>query len=114
MAQSSSTSVLIANADGEEVKLATIRLRTVFPGCRVEAVYSVDELMEWVSKHDWHVILLDEQLLQSSWLTIIPELKQHAPRAVIMLQTDRNDIALAMQAVRAGADHCFCKNLRLF
>lgn len=114
MAQSNRTSVLIANADGEEVKLATIRLRTVFPGCRVEAVYSVDELREWVSKHDWHAILLDEQLLQSSWLTLIPELKQQAPRAVIMLQTDRNDIALAMQAVRAGVDHCFCKKSPTF
>ncbi|WP_447977461.1 response regulator [Candidatus Nitrospira bockiana] len=107
-------SVLIANADAAEVKQITIGIRSVFPGCRVEAIYAGDELMEWVARHEWQIVFLDEPLLQSGWLSVIPEVRKRLPRAAIILETDRNEIAVAMQAIRAGADHCFYKKSPTF
>jgi PAS domain S-box-containing protein len=106
--------VLIANAEAEEVKTITIGFRTVFPGCRVETIFSADDILDWVSRHEWQVVFLDEPLLQSSAMTLIPEIRKRLPRSAIILQTDRNDISTAMQAIRAGADHCFYKKSPTF
>ena len=114
MTQNHNITVLIANAEAEEVKTITIGFRAVFPGCRVETIYSVDEILEWVSRHDWHVVFLDEPLLQSSAMTIIPDIRKRLPKSAIIVQTDRNDISTAMQAIRAGADHCFYKKSPTF
>ena len=88
--------VLIVNAEAEEVKMITLCFRTVFPGCRVEAIYSADDVLDWVSKHDWQVVFLDEPLLQSGGTSIIPEIRKRLPKSAIILQTDRNDISTAM------------------
>jgi PAS domain S-box-containing protein len=106
--------VLIVNAEAEEVKMITLCFRTVFPGCRVEAIYSADDVLDWVSTHDWQVVFLDEPLLQSGGTSIIPEIRKRLPKSAIILQTDRNDISTAMQAIRAGADHCFYKKSPTF
>jgi PAS domain S-box-containing protein len=114
MAQAPSVSILVANAEAEEIKTITMGMRVVFPGCRVEAVYSAEEALEWASRYAWDVILLDERLLQESWLTMIPEFKQRAPKATVITQTEQNDIGIAMEAIRAGAEHCFYKKSGTF
>src|ERR671919_782822 len=114
MAGDATVFMLIVNADAEEVKTTTIGMRLVFHGCRVEAVYSSDEALDWSSKHNWDVILLDEQLCEQNWLSVIPQIKQRVPRAVLIVQTDHNDIGTAMQAIRAGAEHCFYKKASSF
>jgi DNA-binding NtrC family response regulator len=78
--------VLIANAEAEEVKTITIGFRTVFPGCRVETIFSADDILDWVSRHEWQVVFLDEPLLQSSAMTLIPEIRKRLPRSAINLQ----------------------------
>ncbi len=114
MTQSQNITVLIANAEAEEVKTITIGFRAVFPGCRVEAIYSADDILDWVSRHEWQVVFLDEPLFQSGAMTVIPEIRKRLPKSAIILQTDRNDISTAMQAIRAGADHCFYKKSPTF
>ncbi|MGH7233652.1 MAG: response regulator [Nitrospiraceae bacterium] len=114
MAEPSTISILVANAQAEEIKTTTIGMRSIFSGCRVEAVYAPEEVLEWVSRHAWDVILLDEQLLQPDWLAILPDVKELAPKAIILTQTDQNDIGIAMQAIRAGAAHCFYKKSSTF
>jgi PAS domain S-box-containing protein len=114
MIQHQHVTVLIANAEAEEVKTITIGFRTVFPGCRVETIYAADDLLEWVARNEWHVVFLDEPLLQSGAMTVIPEIRKRLPKSAIILQTDRNDISTAMQAIRAGADHCFYKKSPTF
>jgi PAS domain S-box-containing protein len=114
MIQNQQVTVLIANAEAEEVKTITIGFRTVFPGCRVETIYSADDLLDWVVRNEWHVVFLDEPLLQSGAMTVIPEIRKCLPKSAIILQTDRNDISTAMQAIRAGADHCFYKKSPTF
>jgi PAS domain S-box-containing protein len=114
MTHSQNITVLIANAEAEEVKMITIGFRAVFPGCRVETIYSADDILDWVARHEWHVVFLDEPLLQSSAMTVIPEIRKRLPKSAIILQTDRNDISTAMQAIRAGADHCFYKKSPTF
>ena len=66
MIQNQHVTVLIANAEAEEVKTITIGFRTVFPGCRVETIYSSDDLLDWVARNEWQVVFLDEPLLQSA------------------------------------------------
>ncbi|MEP6887757.1 MAG: response regulator [Nitrospirales bacterium] len=114
MIQNHNITVLIANAEAEEVKTITIGFRAVFPGCRVETIYSADDILDWVSRHEWQVVFLDEPLLQSAAMTVIPEIRKRLPTSAIILQTDRNDISTAMQAIRAGADHCFYKKSPTF
>lgn len=101
--------LLLANEQAEEIKLTTMTMRGFYPGCRVEAVYSVEEALEWASKQDWHVILLDEQLPRQSERDVLPELRRRAPNAAIIVQAERNDASIAIQVMREGADYYLFK-----
>ncbi len=96
--------LLLIHEQAEEIKQTTICMRQVYPGCRVEAVYSVEEALEWGPKHDWSVILLDEQLAHQNVLVLLPELRRRAPSSVIIVQAEHHDAKTAAQALRAGAD----------
>jgi PAS domain S-box-containing protein len=99
-----SLALLLINEQAEEVKQATICMRQVYPGCRVEAVYSAEEALEWGPKHDWSVILLDEQLAHRHVLDLLPDLRQRAPLSVIIVQGGHHDAKTAAKALQAGAD----------
>lgn len=101
--------LLLANEQAEEIKLTTMTMRGFYPGCRVEAVYSAEEALEWASKQDWHVILLDEQLPSQSERDVLPELRRRAPNAAIIVQAERSDAAMAVQVMRDGADYYLFK-----
>ena len=96
--------LLLIHEQAEEIKQTTICMRQVYPGCRVEAVYSAEEALEWGPKQDWSVILLDEQLAHQSALDLLPELRRQAPSSVIIVQAEHHDAKTAAKAIRAGAD----------
>jgi PAS domain S-box-containing protein len=96
--------LLLIHEQAEEIKQTTICMRQVYPGCRVEAVYSAEEALEWCPKQDWGVILLDEQLAHRSTLDLLPALRRKAPSSVIIMQTEHHDAKTAAKAIRAGAD----------
>lgn len=96
--------LLLVNEQAEEIKQTTIRMRQAYPGCRVEAVYSAEEALEWAPRQDWHVILLDEQLARKPALDLLPELRRQAPSSVIIVQADHHDAQAAARAIQAGAD----------
>ncbi len=79
-------------------------MRQVYPGCRVEAVYSAEEALEWGPKQNWSVILLDEQLAHRSALDLLPQLRRQAPSSVIVVQAEHHDAKMAAIAIQAGAD----------
>ncbi len=114
MPQTDPVTLLLVNEQAEEIKLVTISMRGFYPGCRVEAVYSAEEALEWASKQDWHVILLDEQLSPRSGLDILPELRQRAPNAAVIVQTEQTDATTAVQVMRAGADYYLFKKSPAF
>ncbi len=100
--------MLVANEHAEEIKLVTISMRGFYPGCRVEAVYSSDEAVEWASKQSWHVILVEERLSPRSGIMILPELRRRAPQAAIIVQSEHTDSDTFLQVIRGGADfHLF-------
>jgi PAS domain S-box-containing protein len=103
-------SVLLANEHAEEIKLISTSLRGFFPDCRVEAVYTFDEVVQWSTKTDWHLVLIDESLGPGKGIELISELKRNSPHAAIILQTDRNDSAIALRALQQGADFLLFKN----
>jgi PAS domain S-box-containing protein len=96
--------LLLIHEQAEEIKQTTICMRQVYPGCRVEAVYSAEEALEWCPKQDWGIILLDEQLAHRSTLDLLPALRRKAPSSVIVMQTEHHDAKTAAKAIRAGAD----------
>lgn len=96
--------LLLIHEQAEEIKQTTICMRQVYPGCRVEAVYSAEEALEWGPKQNWSVILLDEQLAHRSTLDLLPELRRQAPLSVIVVQAEHHDAKTAAKALRAGAD----------
>src|SRR5574341_821947 len=83
--------LLLIHEQAEEIKQTTICMRQVYPGCRVEAVYSAEEALEWGPKQNWSVILLDEQLAHRSALDLLPELRRQAPSSVIIVQAEHHD-----------------------
>ena len=105
-----SLSVLLINEQAEESKLVSTNLRGFFPDCRIEAVYSSDEAIQWSARSDWHLILVDENLSPRSGVDILQELKRACPYAAIILQTDRSDSTSALHALQQGADFLLFKN----
>ena len=102
-------SILIASDSAEEIKLITKCLRTAYPGCRVEAMYSAEEVLESAAREEWPVILLDETLPRQCGFDVLPELKRRAVRSAIILQAERNDSDVAVHAMRTGADYYIWK-----
>lgn len=106
--------LLLINEQAEEIKQATISMRKFYPGCRVEAVYSVEEALEWASKQDWRVIVVDEQFPSRSGLEMLSELRQRAPHSAIIVQAERHDTTIAAQVMQAGADFFLYKKSPMF
>ena len=104
LSDTKSLALLLIHEQAEEIKQTTICMRQVYPGCRVEAVYSAEEALEWGPKQEWGVILLDEQLSHRNALDLLPELRRQAPSSVIIVQADHHDAKTAAKAIQAGAD----------
>ncbi|HSA61102.1 MAG TPA: PilZ domain-containing protein, partial [Nitrospiraceae bacterium] len=114
MPQREPVAILLINEVAEEIKLVTLSFRGFFPGCRVEAVYSPEEALQWAPRAPWHFILIDDRLLAQRPAPLIPELKRLAPSAALVLQTDRSDSAAALNALQAGADFLLYKKSPAF
>lgn len=109
MPQSEPVSILLVNAIAEEIKLATLNFRRFFPNCRVEAVYTIEEALQWGHRASWHLIVVDEELLVRPAASVFSELKRLAPYATLVLQTGQSDSA-ALEALQAGADFLLYKH----
>ncbi|MGQ0695166.1 MAG: PAS domain S-box protein [Nitrospiraceae bacterium] len=114
MPQSEPVTILLINEVAEENKLVTLSFRGFFPGCRVEAVYSLEEGLQWAPRAPWHLVLIDERLVAQRTTPVLPELKRLAPYAALVLQTDRSDSAAALNALQAGADFLLYKKSPAF
>ncbi|MBI3356452.1 MAG: PAS domain S-box protein [Nitrospirae bacterium] len=114
MQQNEPVAILLINEIAEEIKLVTLSFRGFFPGCRVEAVYSLEEALQWAPRASWHLILIDERLLAQRSIPLFPELKRLAPYAALVLQTDRSDSTAALNTLQAGADFLLYKKSPAF
>ena len=99
-------SMLVASPQAEAVKRITLGLRVVHPGCRIEAVYSEEEALEWALRDEWQIIVADDHLAPSLDAEFLPALRRRAPHSVILALSDNTDAATANRFLRAGAD-CF-------
>ena len=97
--------VLLVSEQAEEIKVLTMNLRGFYPGCRVEAVYSPNEAIEWASKEEWHVVLLDEHVLPGNTLDLLFDLRRRAPHGAIIVLTRHSDTAAAARLLQGGADY---------
>ncbi len=113
MPQSEPVAILLVNSIAEEIKLATLNFRRFFPNCRVEAVYTVEEALQWGHRASWQLILIDEDLLAQRAAPIFSELRRLAPYATLVLQTAQSDSA-ALHALQAGADFLLYKQSPVF
>jgi PAS domain S-box-containing protein len=109
MPQSEPVTILLVNAIAEEIKLATLTLRRFFPNCRVEAVYTVEEALQWGHRASWQFILIDEHVIAQRAAPIFSELKWLVPYTTLVLQTDHSDSTTALNALQSGADFLLYK-----
>lgn len=109
MPQSEPVTILLVNAIAEEIKLATLTLRRFFPNCRAEAVYTVEEALQWGHRASWQLILIDENVIAQSAAPIFSELKRLVPYTTLVLQTDHGDFTTASDALQLGADFVLYK-----
>ena len=105
MQQANPLSFLLVSERAEEIKRITPRMRGFYPGCRVEAVYTAEEAMEWVSTRTCDAVLLDERLSGLSGLEILPELRRRTANAAILVLTEHYDAMVSVHLLQAGADH---------
>lgn len=109
MPESEPVTILLVNSIAEEIKLVTLNFRSFFPGCRVEAVYTVEEALQWGHRASWQLIVIDEGLLAPRPASVFSELRRLAPYATLVLQTDHSDLPAAVKAVQNGADFLLYK-----
>ena len=111
---SDAITVLLVSEQGEDVKLITQCLRSFYLGCRVEAVYSSEEALEWASKQDWHIIILNESLLDPHVAVTLQEMRRRAPRSAIVVAATSHDTGTALDLLRQGADYALFKSTPAF
>ncbi len=109
MPQSEPVTILLVNAIAEEIKLATLTLRRFFPNCRVEAVYTVEEALQWGHRASWQLIVIDADVIAQRAAPIFSELKRLVPSTTLVLQTDHSDSTTASKALQSGADFLLYK-----
>jgi PAS domain S-box-containing protein len=114
MPQSEPVAILVVSEVAEEIKLVTLSIRGFFPSCRVEVAYSLEDALQWAPRIAWHLILLDERLLEQRTTPVVQELKRLAPDATVVLQTDRSDPTAALNTLQAGADFLLYKKSPAF
>ena len=111
---SDAITVLLVSEQAEDLKLITKCLRSYYVGCRVEAVYSSEEALEWASKQDWHIIIVDEPLLDPHVVDTLQEMRRRAPRAAVVVAAAHQDTGTALDLIRQGADYALFKNTPAF
>jgi PAS domain S-box-containing protein len=109
MPQSEPVTILLVNAIAEEIKLATLSFRRSFPNCRVEAVYTLEEALQWGHRASWQLIVIDAEVLAQPTTPIFLELKRLAPSATLVLQTDHGNSTTALNTLQSGADFVLYK-----
>lgn len=114
MPQPNPITVLLVSEQAEDIKQISIVLRAYYPGCRVEAVYTAEEGLEWATKENWQLIILDEHLSSRSGLTLLPDLRSRSPRSGIFILMSHSEDRSAMQMMHAGADYCLFKRSPAF
>ena len=105
MQQAGPLCFLLVSERAEEIKRIAPRLRGFYRGCHVEAVYTAEEALEWVSTRMCDAILLDERLAGLSGLEILPELRRRTANAAILVLTEHYDAQVSTYLTQAGADH---------
>src|SRR5712692_3135739 len=106
--------ILIANKQALEANEVSLSLRAFFPHSRIKVVYSADEVVQWAAKCEWDTILADADLFRQCGLTTLTELKRKAPTAILIIQADGNDKALAKDVLRFGVDFYISKKSPAF
>ncbi|MEQ1794695.1 MAG: PAS domain S-box protein [Nitrospira sp.] len=114
MPQSEPVTILVVNEQADEIKLVTLSLRGFFPDCRVESVYSAEEALQWVTRAEWDLVLIDERLGLQSHPPLVAALRERLPATALVLQTDRSDSTAAVTALQAGADFLLFKKSPAF
>ena len=106
--------ILIANKQAHEANEVSLSLRAFFPHSRIKVVYSADEVVQWAAKCEWDTILADVDVFRQCGLTTLTELKRKAPTAILIVQADGNDKALAKDVLRFGVDFYISKKSPAF
>ncbi len=105
---------LLVSEQADDIRQISTILRAYYPGCRVEAVYTAEEVLEWASKQDWQFIVLDEHLSGRSSAELLPGLRSRAPHSGIFVLTSQSEARNAVQMMHAGADYCLFKHSPAF
>ncbi|MDE3224521.1 MAG: response regulator [Nitrospirota bacterium] len=105
MPQATPLSFLLVSERAEETKRITQRMREFYPGCHIEAAYTAEEALDWVSRRTCDAVLLDERLSGRSGLEILPELRRRTADAAILVLTEHYDAQVSTHLAQAGADH---------
>lgn len=94
--------LLIADSAEQTIRL-TQDLRREYDACRIEAVRTLEESIEWAGKLTWEVILVDVDHGAFPGLSFVRTLRGQAPGAGIVLHAERSVLS-PLQAMQSGAD----------
>lgn len=95
--------VLLITDSAEQTTRLTHALRRRHEACRIEAIRTLEEGIEWAGRLTWDIILLDADHDAFSGISCIHSLRAQAPHAGLLLHTERSVLS-PLQAILNGAD----------
>ncbi len=102
---------LIAEDDDDDLVILKVLIHEGLPEfqAQIEHVVSMDEVISLASKNSYDIILLDYKLGNDNGIDIIRVLRNNGYRLPAILLTGRGDEAIAVEAMKAGANDYISK-----
>src|SRR5262245_51724642 len=103
--------ILLVDDDRSFASVAAAALRR--EAMSVTVAHALHEAREQLARTSPDVVLLDRRLPDGDGLELLPELREKAPHAAVLMVTAHGDIASAVDAIRAGAADYLAKPVEL-
>src|SRR5688572_13409575 len=88
--------------DDERTLRFTLKEGLSEEGYRVEAASDGSEALERLKQDEFHLVLLDQKLPDTSGLDLLKEIRARHPGIQVVMMTAYGQIAQAVQATKAG------------
>jgi putative two-component system response regulator len=99
--------------DDEDAVSTVLHLKLSREGYRCEQASDADQTLQVLETVPVALILLDIRMPGKSGMDLLPEIKQAYPDTAVIMATAVNDVDVAVQCLKQGADDYICKPFNL-
>ncbi len=99
--------------DDEDAVRTVLHLKLSREGYRCEQASDADQTLRVLETTPVALILLDIKMAGKSGMELLPEIKEAYPDTTVIMATAVNDVDVAVQCLKLGADDYLCKPFNL-